>query len=172
MRLMTAQWQFLIIPSMSPLCAQHCDWQKCPSPALKLHLRANSAQQSPRWWCYAFPSICSLAWGRPANIITASTAPPLFLSNSPTVTRNAQPLHSAVPWPARWFVADECGGMICKHCCVFWWWMFASCLHSVTHLSPPAPPRSASALSLPISWCVIWGRAISQNRRQAGVPSA
>lgn len=46
------------------------------------------------------------------------------------------------------------------------------CLHSVTHLSPPAPPRSASALSLLISWCVIWGRAISQNWRQAGVPSA
>lgn len=71
--------------------------------------------------------------GQPA---TAGTAPPLFLSNSPTVARNAQPLHSAVPWPARCFVADECGGMICKHCCVFWWWMFASCLHGVTHLSP------------------------------------
>lgn len=45
-------------------------------------------------------------------------------------------MHSPCTLPARCFFADECGGAICKHCCVFWWWMCASCLHSVSHLSP------------------------------------
>ena len=48
----------------------------------------------------------------------------------------------------------------------------AACTALLICPPPMSPASSAAALSLLISGCVIWGRAISQNRRQAGVPRA
>lgn len=131
MHLIIPQQQFLIIHQWLRSVLS-TETGRGPLSALKLHLKAKSAWSRSHWWCCAFQSIAALLLdGQP-------TSPRLvlllhFFFQIPQLWPG---MHSPYTLPARCFVADECGGTICKHCCVFWWWMFASCLHSVTHLSP------------------------------------
>lgn len=121
MCLINARWQFLIFPSTESTLCSAARLTEALHQHLKLYLKAVTLLRAGLTDdAVLFQAFAALpVEGQPTPPQLVQLHQHFFLQDFPTASGNAEALHSAVPRPAPCFDADDRGGMICKHCCIF-----------------------------------------------------